>query len=413
MAKVKPSFLERNHLLIAAAVVALFVFSGWMMRRNSVPVRIEKVTRQPISSFISTNGKVEPLQNFEAHAEAPGSVKKVLVAEGDHVKAGQLLVQLDDAEARSQAAKALAELRSAEADVHAVQSGGTQEELLTVRSDLVKAQAEHDAAARNLQAEQRLQQNGAASPAEVEAAQNRLQKADADLHLLQAKLTGRFSPVEIEKVQASAQQARVAYAAAQDALKNLRVTAPFAGTVYQLRVKPGSYLNAGDLIVQMADLNEIRVRAFVDEPDLGKLARDEKVQVTWDAVPNRIWEGKLTKIPTAVTTLGSRSVGEVTCQIPNADHKLLPNVNVNVNIVVTQRDNVLTVSREAVHDLDGHHVVYEIENGKIKTREVQTGTSNLTRVEILNGIPEGTEIALGATNAQPLRNGMEVKVVER
>lgn len=413
MAKAKRSFLERNHLLIAAAVVALFLFSGWMMRRGSVSVRAEKVSRQVISSFISTNGKVEPVQNFEAHAAAPGSVKRVLASEGDRVKAGQLLVLLDDTDAKAQAAKALAQLRAAEANLKAVQAGGTQEEVLTIRSDLTKAQAERDSAARDLQTVQRLQQNGAASPGEVQAAQVRLQKAETDVQLLQSKLTGRFSAPEIEKVQAGAQEARAAYDAAQETVKNTHITAPFTGVLYQLRVKQGSYVNAGDLILQVADLNSILVTAFVDEPDLGKLAKDEKVQVTWDAVPGRTWEGKLTKVPTAVTTLGSRTVGEVTCTIPNLDHRLLPNINVNVSIVTAQRDSALTVSREAVHDLDGRHVVYEIEDGKIKTQDVQTGTSNLTRVEILNGISEGTEIALGAVNAQPLHNGMEVKVVER
>ncbi|HLJ29786.1 MAG TPA: efflux RND transporter periplasmic adaptor subunit [Candidatus Angelobacter sp.] len=413
MAKVKRSFPERTHLLIAAAVVALFLFSGWMMRRGAPPVRAEQVTRQQIASFISTNGRVEPVQDFEPHATAQLPVKSVSVHEGDHVKAGQLLIQLDDAEARAQAAKALAELRAAEADLHAVQSGGTQEEILTVRSDLSKAEAERNAAQRNLEATLRLQQNGAASPGEVEAARNRLQKAEADLQLLKSKQTRRFSTAEIAKVQASADEARAAYAAAQEALRNSHITAPFAGTVYQVRVKAGSFVNAGDLLLQMADLNRIQVRAFVDEPDIGKLAKDQKVEVTWEAIPGRTWEGTLTRIPTAVTTVGTRSVGEITCEIPNPDHKLLPNVNVNVNIVTARHEGALTVPREAVHDIDGRHVIYEIEDGKIRTREVQTGTSSLTRVEILSGVSEGTRIALGAINAQPLRNGMEVKVVER
>jgi len=413
MVKAKTSFLERNHLVIAAAIVALFVFSGWMMRRGVVPVRAEKVIRQPIASIISTNGKVEPAQNFEAHAPAQVMVKRVLAHEGDAVKTGQLLIQLDDTDARAQAAKALAQLRAAEAALHDVQAGGTQEEVLTTRTEMVKARAERDAAKRNLEAVQRLQQNGAASPGEVEAAHNRLQKAEADLELLQSKTTGRFSNPEITKVQASAEEARTAYAAAQQLLKNSHITAPFPGTVYQVRVKQGSFVNSGDLLMQMADLNRVQVRAFVDEPDIGKLAKDEKVDVTWDAIPGRTWQAMLTRIPTAVTTVGTRAVGEITCEIPNADHKLLPNVNVNVSIITDKRDSALTVSREAVHDFDGRRVVYEIEKGKIKARDVQTGTSSLTRVEIVSGINEGSEIALGALNAQSLRNGMEVKVVER
>lgn len=415
MVKKTASFLERNNLLlaVAGAILALFVFSGWMMRRGVVPVRSEKVVRQQIATAISTNGKIEPVQSFEAHAPAPVTVKRVLVHEGDRVKPGQLLLQLEDSNALAQAAKAQSQLRAAEADLHSVQSGGTQEELLTSRSELVKAQTEHDDAQRNLQAVQRLQKNGAASPAEVEQAANRLKKAEADIQLLQSKQSGRYSTPEIEKVQASASEARAAYTAAEELLKNSNVRAPFAGTVYQLPVKPGSYVNAGDLLVLMANLQTVQVRAFVDEPEIGKLAKGEKVDITWDALPGRTWDGSLTRIPAAVTTVGTRSVGEITVEVPNADLKLLPNVNVNVSIVTNRRDNTLTVSREALHDIEGKHVVYEIADGKIKAHEVQTGASSLTRVEILSGIADGTQIALGAMNAQPLRDGMDVKVVER
>ena len=400
-------------VVVAVVVAALLLFTGINRRRVVTPVRAEKVVRQEIASVISTNGKIEPINSFEAHAPAPATVNKVLVAEGDHVKAGQLLVKLDDAEARSQAARALAQLRSAEAALSGIKAGGTQEELLTSRSDLTKAQAERDDAQRNLQAVQKLRQNGAASPAEVEAAQNRLKKADADVQLLQAKLSGRFSSPEVAKVEASAAEARAAYTAAQELLGHSNVTAPFAGTVYQLPVKPGSYVNGGDLLVQVANLEKVRVRAFVDEPEIGRLAKGQKVEIKWDATPGRTWEGTLTRVPTSVTMVGTRTVGEITSEIDNSDRKLLPNVNVNVSIISARHDNALTVSREAVHDVDGKRYVYKIEDEKILAQEVQTGLSSLTRVEVVKGIPEGAVIALGAINAQPLRSGMDIKVVER
>jgi HlyD family secretion protein len=400
-------------VVVALVVAALLLFTGINRRRVITPVRAEKVVRQEIASVISTNGKIEPINSFEAHAPAPATVNKVLVAEGDHVKVGQLLVKLDDAEARSQAARALAQLRSAEAALSGIKAGGTQEELLTSRADLTKAQADRDEAQRNLQAIQKLRQNGAASPAEVEAAQNRQKKADADVQLLQAKVNGRFSSPEVAKVEASAAEARAAYTAAQELLHHSNVTAPFAGTVYQLPVKPGSYVNGGDLLVQVANLEKVRVRAFVDEPEIGRLAKGQKVEIKWDAIPGRTWEGSLTRVPTSVTMVGTRTVGEITSEIDNSDRKLLPNVNVNVSIISARHDNALTVSREAVHDVDGKRYVYKIEDEKILAQEVQTGLSSLTRVEVLKGIPEGAVIALGAINAQPLRNGMDIKVVER
>src|SRR5215510_1689669 len=292
---------ERKRLLvlIAALLAAVVIFSGWMKFRSSgVAVRAEEVTRQDIANIISTNGKIEPVNNFEAHAPAPATVKRVLVSEGDQVKAGQMLLQLDDADARAQAAKALAQLRSAEADLHAVEAGGTNEQVLTTRSELSKAQADRDEARRNLAAIQRLQQSGGASAAELQAAQDRLKKAEADAQLLESKLTGRFSSPEVTTVHAAAEEARAAYAAANDLLKNLNVRAPFAGSVYQLPVRSGSYVSSGQLLVQVADLSKVQVRAFVDEPEIGRLAKGQKVEIKWDAVPGRTWEGTLSRVPT-------------------------------------------------------------------------------------------------------------------
>lgn len=416
MARRNQNGSERRRLftVLALVAVAVLLFTGWIKMRNTVvAVRAETATRQNIANVISTNGKVEPARNFEAHAPAPATVKRVLVKEGDQVKAGQLLLQLDDAQARADAAKALAQLRAAQADLQAVRSGGTHEEVLTNRSDLTKAEAERDDARRNLAAVQRLQQNGAASPAEVEAARSRLQKAEADSQLLESKVNGRFSSPEIARVQANAEQAQAARAAALDLLKNSNIRAPFAGTVYQIPVKAGSYVQSGELLAQVADLAKMQVRAFVDEPEIGRLATDQQVEIRWDAIPGRVWYGVLTRVPTVVTTVGTRTVGETTTKIDNFDRKLLPNVNVNVSIVTSRHPDALTVSREAVHDMEGKRYVYTIVDHKIRPQEVQTGISSLTRVEITKGVSDGTEVALGAVNSQPLHDGMEVKVVER
>lgn len=400
--------------VLAITAAAVLLFTGWMRLRNTVvPVRTEQVTRQNIASVISTNGKVEPVKNFAAYAPAPAVVKRILVREGDHVKQGQLLLELDDADARAQAAKALAQLRAAEADLQAAQTGGTHEQVLTTQSDLEKAQAERSDAQRNFDAVQRLQQNGAAAPAEVEAARNRLTKANADVQLLQSRLKNPFSSPEMEKVQANLTQARAAYTAAQQLLRNLNVRAPFAGIVYTLPVRASAYVNGGEVLVQVANLKDIQVRAFVDEPEIGRLAVGEKVEIRWDAVPGRTWEGKLTRVPASVSTVGTRTVGEITTEIDNFDRKLLPNVNVNVSIITARHNDVLTVSREAVHDVNGKRYVYQIVGQKLQAQEVQTGLSSLTQVEITQGLSEGATIALGALNGAPLRSGIEVKVVER
>jgi HlyD family secretion protein len=403
---------HRVFIIVAAVLLAVVLLAAFVStRRASLPVRVGYVERGPISATISTNGKIEPLRSFEAHAPGPAIVKRVLVHEGDQVRAGQLLLQLDDAEARAAAARALSQMRAAEAELASVKQGGTQEEVFTTQSQVTKAQTEVDSAQRNLEALQRLQKTGAASPAEVAAAQTRLQAAQADLNLLRQKQQGRFAPTDLSKVEAQVADARAAYAAAEDVLQHLNVTSAQAGMVYALPVRAGGYVNAGDLLVQVADLSTVVVRAFVDEPDIGRLNRGQPVQVTWDAIPGRTWTGTVISVPTSVALRGTRTVGEITCQVDNRDHKLLPNVNVSVNVITARDENALVAPREAVHQDAGRTFVYQIVNGVLKQVEVRPGIATLTKIQIASGLQQGAEVALGTTNGQPLRADQPVHVV--
>lgn len=408
-------FLSRRlWIIIAAIIVGVIIFAAFMnTSRGVVPIRAEAATRQTIVNTIQTNGKIEPVQNFEAHAPAPSTVKRVLAMEGDRVKKGQLLLQLDDSEARANAAKALAQVKAAEADLSAVETGGTHEEVLNTEAQLAKTQTQRDAAQRNLAAVQRLQQTGAASPAEVTAAENQLKSSEAEFNLAQQQLKSRYSRPEVQRVVAQKAEAEAAYAAAQDVLRSSNVVSPLNGTVYSLPVRQGQFVNAGDLLVQVADLSVVQARAFVDEPDIGRLAKGETVNVSWDAVPGRVWQGKVTRVPTNVTVLGTRTVGEVTCQVDNRDFKLIPNINVNVTIQTARDENALTVSREAMHQEDSKHYVFEIVDGVLQRRDVQTSVSNLTRIEVTGGLKDGAKVALGSMNGAPLHAGMHVEEQQR
>jgi HlyD family secretion protein len=179
--------------------------------------------------------------------------------------------------------------------------------------------------------------------------------------------------------------------------------------VYNLPAKKDQFVAAGDLLVQVADLRRVRVRAFVDEPDIGRLQVGQPVEIAWDALPGRIWKGTIETLPTNVVQRGTRMVGEVTCILDNADLKLLPNTNVSVAIIQARHENALTVPREAVREDGEGKYVFQVVNGELKRRNVKTSVSNLTRVEITSGIPDDAVLALGAVNMQPLRTGMPVK----
>ena len=400
-----------SRVWIVVGVLACLAVIPVFTRQGPLKIRITTVERGPIRSLISTNGKVEPIQNFEAHSPIATTVKLLLVKEGDHVRKGQLLLQLDDQDLRSQAARAQAQIRAAQADQSDLTTGGTREEVLTLDSQLIKARTARDNAQRNLDALRRLQQQGAASAGEVRQAEETLQRAQADATLLEQKQKDRYSQPEVERVHALGTEAQAAYDAAEDALAKSTVRAPFDGIVYALPVKQGAYVQTGDLLLQEGDLSKMLVRSFVDEPDIGRRAGGQKIAVTWDAVPGRIWDGTVSTVPSTIKLRGSRNVGEVTCSVDNHDLRLLPNVNVGVTVITAQAGDVLTLSREAVRNDDNQPYVYQVVNGKLERRNVEVSLQNLTRVEITGGLPEHAQVALSTIDLKPLTDGARVKVV--
>jgi HlyD family secretion protein len=400
----------RRWAVIAGVIFVLAVLAGLFQMFR--PLRIRVITtessRQDINSTITTNGKVEPVQNFEAHAAFPGTVRNVLVREGQKVHRGQLLIQLDDADARSQLARAQAQLRQAEAG-----SGDIQTQNAASQADLTKATVERDEAQRSLEALQRLKERGAASQAEVDAAQGRLNKAKADISALQNRTGTQAVQIRNASAQAAIVNARAAISAAQQLIADSNITAPFDGTVYQLAAKRGAYVSAGDLLLDVADLSRMQVRAFVDEPEIGHLKIGQPVKIVWDALPGRTWQGQVATVPSTVVARGNRNVGELLTSVSNDDRSLLPNTNVGVTIVTYNRDNALVLPREAVHEEDGGNYIYVIKDMHLQRRAVKLGVSNLTHVEILTGLSDGERVAVNSLSPSPLRDGVRVKIMEQ
>jgi HlyD family secretion protein len=394
-------------LAILAGVIVLAAFVSH--RDDSVPVRTAVVEQSSIRSMVSTNGKIEPVNNFEAHAPAATSVRRVLIKEGDSVKKGELLAVLDDADARAQAARAEAQLRAAQADLSAAERGGNREEVLSLEAQLVKAGTDRDSAQHNLDALKKLERQGAASAGEVREAENAVARADAQLTFLRQKQAKRYSNAELARVDAQRAEGQAAYDAAEDVLAKSNVRAPFDGIVYSLPAKQGGFVAAGDLLLQVADLRKVLVRAFIDEPDLGRLAPGNPIEITWDAVPGRVWQATVTAIPSTVKLRGSRNVGETTSIVDNKDLKLLPNINVGVTIITAEHDKALVVPREAVRMDDVKPYVLLVAGHELKRRDVETSLSNLTQVEITRGLSAKDVVAISSWNGKPIGDGTQVK----
>lgn len=375
-------------------------------------VRVAKVDRQPLINTVATNGRVEPVVDFQPHAPMASVIEALPVKLGQQVSRGQELVRLDASDAQSKMAAAQATLTGAVGTLNNMRSGGTRDELLSEKSDLDNAKAQQQDAARSLAALQTLQAKGAASSNEVAAAQQRVNDAQARVARLQTRLQGRYSNTDLATQQAQVAEARSQLQAARSGYSGLVVHSPINGTVYSLPYTRYDFVPAGDSLINVADLHHLQVRAYFDEPEIGKLYSGEPVSINWEAKPDRTWHGHVTQAPTTVITYnGTRNVGVCLISIDDADGELIPNINVTVRVTTSQHLNVLSVPREALHTEGNSNFVYRVlQNRLVKTPVVvRAGDVNLTRVAISGGLQMGDVVALAATTDVDLSDGMRVK----
>jgi HlyD family secretion protein len=171
------------------------------------------------------------------------------------------------------------------------------------------------------------------------------------------------------------------------------------GVVYGREVRQGSYVNAGDLVANVGRMDRLKVRVYVDEPELGRVAVGQPVTITWDALPGRQWQGAVDKKPVAVEALGSRQVGAVVCSIENEGRALIPGTNVNAEIRTAVVENALAIPKETLrHDAQGDYVL-ALKDGVVERRAVKKGASSITMVQVVDGLRDGDAVALPSDTA--------------
>jgi HlyD family secretion protein len=397
---------------IFLAVIILAVMAVRAMTRDLVEVRVAAVNHQNLISSVPTSGKVEPIEFFQAHALSPGIIKKVYVEVGEKVKKDQLLITMNDSDSVARLAATNAALRSAQATAHDTAQGGSQDERIGLTGELNRAKLQQEQATKDVAALKELQQKGAASAGEVAAAEQRLQVANTTLQNAQARSTQRYSATDQARSEAQVNEAKASVAAAESSYAGNNIRAPFAGTVYSIPVSAYDFVPAGEDLLDLADLNRIQIRAYFDEPEIGNLSVGQAVKIVWDAKPNQSWHGHVSRVPSTVIIYGTRNVGECIITVDDARGDLLPNTNVTVTVTTSQRFNVLSIPREALHTEGTSDFVYRVVNNKLVRTPVQVGVVNLTRVEIISGLSEKDTVALSATSNRDLSNGLAVKIVE-
>ena len=294
------------------------------------------------------------------------------------------------AAAEADLASAKEGLRTAQLRLEQVKAGPKSDEVQAARSAIETAQASHRSAVARLEA---LRQG--AKPADVEAAKSAVVQA-------QQALETRKNPTSVHDIQLAEEAVKSAELAVKQARLDLEaavVRAPFAGVVAAIAGTVGEQPAPSMAVITLIDPTQMRIDVTVDESDIARVQRDQRAEITFDALEGGRFEGKVLGVaPTATVTQGVATYA-VQVSIENPSRPIPIGMTANVAVVTTEKSGVLLVPNRAVKRQGREQVVDVMADGKTETRSVATGLSNDQVTEITRGVAEGETVLIPSTTA--------------
>ena len=443
----------------AGVVVVLAIMVGITVRqsgKNVVTVQTGKVQREDLSSVVSASGEIRPKTYVNIGANAYGKITHLYVKEGDHVKKGQLLAQLENVQSSADVSAGQASVQAAETDAIAAKAA-----LDTSNADLQRAQADYDRNQLDWARAQDLFKDGLIAKSDFDSRKNAW--ATADSGLIQARARVAQAKAQKDSADRHVAQARANLTRVADVLQKTTYSAPYDGVVTSLPVREGESVvigiqNAlGSTLLTLADMSVITAEVKVDETDIVNVHLGQPAEVTIDAIPKKVFHGTVSEIgdnaivrSTGVATSQQATASEeakdfkvvVTVNDPPAD--LRPGLSTTAKIATAARASVLTIPIQAlslrtkaqleqekstpgsVHaagpapketasnskslqdDIQG---VFVIRNKKAEFVPVTTGITGTSDIEVLNGLNDGDEVITGSYKVlRTLRSGSSVKI---
>jgi len=452
--------------VLLAIVLAGGVYYGVRKSRaDIVTVETGKVIRQDLAAVVTASGEVKPRNYVNIGANVMGRITELLVKEGDRVRKGQLLARLESVQAAADVRAQEAALSSAQADAVAAEAAlkAADENLRTVQATVDRAAAELERVRLNFNRAQQLyeekliaKQEYDQRKAEFEAASAALREAEARRAQAQAQRTQAASAVASAEKRVAQLKAMVQRVS--DVLDKHASIAPLDGVVTNLPVRvgetvvPGIQNSPASLIMTIADMSLITAEVKVDETDIISMKLGLPATVTIDAIPNKTFNGHVIEIGnTAIlrstglaasqSAISSQEAKDfkVVIALDDPSPEIRPGLSCTAKITTATRQNVLTIPLQALtvrqrgdlepvgkksvraatppdpaaerakkEELQG---VFVVSDGKAYFREVKTGITGTTDIEVLDGLKEGEEIITGSYRAiRTIRNEARVKV---
>ncbi|HXN46493.1 MAG TPA: efflux RND transporter periplasmic adaptor subunit [Bryobacteraceae bacterium] len=404
--------MSRTRLTLLLIILLGIGLAVWIHERSTAApaVPFAKVQRETLVSSLTTNAKIEPSSWTPIHAERAGLVERLAVHRGQAVRKGDLIAELTSGDARAEVAAGEAALAEARAQLETVLHGGTAQAKVDIANEIARNQLDLEAAQRDYEITKRLAAKQAATGQDLVDAGQRVERIKEVIAGLEKKRVALVDVPDRASAGAKVHEAEATLEQARLKLERSAIRAPMNGTVYDLPIRQGAFLNAGDPVASVGDVEKLQVRIQVDEPELGRVGVGMPVTVTWDALPGRQWQGTVEKMPTEVTPVGTRQVGVALATIDNPDLKLVPGTNVNVEVTSQVVAAGLTIPKEAIRTEGGKTGVYLLRDGRVEWRPIQLGASSITRAVVLTGLAERDQVAL--RTERPLHNGQPVRLTE-
>ena len=441
----------------AGVVVLLAIVVGITVHqsgKNVVTVQTGKVERQDLSSVVSASGEIKPKTYVNIGANAYGKITHLYVKEGDRVKKGQLLAQLENVQSTADVSAGQASVQAAETD--AIASAAA---LNTSDADLQRAQADYDRNKLDWARAQDLFKDGLISKSDFDSRRNAW--ATADSGLVQARARVAQAKAQKDSADRHVAQARANLTRVADVLQKTTYSAPYDGVITNLPVREGESVvigiqNAlGSTLMTLADMSVITAEVKVDETDIVNVHLGQPAEVTIDAIPKKIFHGTVSEIgdnaivrSTGVATSQQTTASEeakdfkVVVTVTDPPQDLRPGLSTTAKITTAARSSVLSIPIQAlslrskaqleqekstpgsVHaagptsketskkdqqqDLQG---VFVIRNKKAVFVPITTGITGTSDIEVLNGLQEGDEVITGSYKIlRTLRSGSSVKI---
>jgi HlyD family secretion protein len=441
---------------VGLLLVIIVTFTVHQSGKNVVTVQTGKVQRLDLATVVSASGEIKPKTYVNIGANAYGKITHLYVKEGDQVKKGQLLAQLENVQSTADVSASQASVQAAETDALAADAA-----LKTADADLLRAKADYGRNKLDWERAQNLYKDGLIAKSDFDSRENAWATADSGLVQAQSRVAqarAQKDSADRHVAQAGANLTRVA-----DVLLKTTYSAPYDGVITNLPVREGESVvigiqNAlGSTLMTLADMSVITAEVKVDETDIVNVRLGEPAEVTIDAIPKKIFHGTVTEIgnnaivrSSGVSTSQQASTSEeakdfkvvVTLQDPPKD--LRPGLSTTAKVTTATRGNVLSIPIQAltirgkaqlaeqnsnsglVHaaapvpkeaaskaqkkedDIQG---VFVIRNRKAEFVPVTTGITGTTDIEVVEGLKDGDEVVTGSYKIlRTLRPGASVKI---